>query len=103
MGSTVYQENELISILNQSDNGNGLIKLARALIAAKLNIENGAESVPAKTAVNFAEKKIGTLVIPPKGTGFLTMQSINEAYQKLKLFNDGMGLLTRTINQSSMQ
>src|SRR5262249_55866514 len=43
LGTVNYTDLQLLSILNEQANGNGLISLAHQLIAAKLNIANGAD------------------------------------------------------------
>src|SRR5262252_6449413 len=42
LGSLIYTRTQLISILDKSASGNGLVSLAHQLIAAKLNILSGA-------------------------------------------------------------
>ena len=43
LGNVTYNQQELLSILRQPVRGNGLVLLAHQLIAAKLNIANGAD------------------------------------------------------------
>jgi hypothetical protein len=72
LGTVTYSQAELLSIFNTPAGGNGLIALAHQLIAAKLNMCNGAE-VPdvIVVAILAADALIGDLVVPPVGAGFL--------------------------------
>jgi hypothetical protein len=49
--------------------GNALLILADQLIAAKLNILAGADGSPVATTITDADTAIGSLVIPPVGSG----------------------------------
>jgi len=66
-----YNQQELLSILNQPVHGNGLISLAFQEIAAKLNIANGADASCIAQTLAAADALIGNLVVPPVGNGFL--------------------------------
>lgn len=65
LGGNSYDVTELLGILNTPTGGNGLISLAHQLIAAKLNIANGADPTAAATAIADADALIGSLVVPP--------------------------------------
>ena len=72
LGTVNYNQAELLLILDQPTQGNGLVSLAHQLIAAKLNAAAGT-SVPASvaTAIANADTLIGGLVVPPVGGGTL--------------------------------
>ncbi|HEV2105635.1 MAG TPA: hypothetical protein VGU27_07870 [Candidatus Eisenbacteria bacterium] len=91
LGTVSYTKTQLLSILNQPAGGNGLLILAHQLIAAKLNIANGA-SVPAgvATAISNADAMIGNLVCPPVGSGFLSPSSVNSDANTLDDYNNGI-------------
>ena len=90
LGSVNYTSAELLSILNQPVSGNGLISLAHQLIAAKLNIANGADPTAASATIAAADAQIGSLVVPPVGAGFLDPSSTSEKTQILDDYNNGI-------------
>lgn len=67
LGSNGYTAVQLDSILDAPVGGNALVNLAHQLIAAKLNILNGASSAPILTTIGNADTAIGALIIPPIG------------------------------------
>jgi hypothetical protein len=71
LGTVPYSDLQLLAILNQPPMGNGLISLAHQLIAARLSIANGADGTPIAAAVAAADAMIGSLVVPPIGSGIL--------------------------------
>jgi len=72
LGTVVYTDVEALMILNYAPVGNGLVTLAHQLIAAKLSIANGAVPTPAvAAAIIAADALIGSLVVPPIGSGFI--------------------------------
>ena len=75
LGSVTYTDLQLLSIFNTPAQGNGLLTLAHQLIAAKLNIANGADSTDIAQAISDADALIGSLVVPPVGGGFLAAGS----------------------------
>lgn len=90
LGSVFYTNAELLQILNQPVAGNGLISLAHQLIAAKLNIANGASDAAVAATIIAADAQIGALVIPPIGAGFLSPASTSGKTQILDDFNNGI-------------
>jgi hypothetical protein len=90
LGSLTYSDSELCSILKQSVQGNGLVSLAHQLIAAKLNAANGA-SLPqvAADAIDDADALIGSLVVPPVGSGFLAPETTSFLTGVLNAYNNG--------------
>lgn len=90
LGNTNYTDAELCSIMNKSVSGNGLVSLAHQLIAAKLNVANGATlpSVVADAIAN-ADKAIGDLVVPPIGGGYLAPSTTSFLVTVLTAYNEG--------------
>ncbi len=91
LGTVNYTAAQLLQIFNQPAMGNGLISLAHQLIAAKLNIAQGAIA-PAATllAISQADALIGGLVAPPIGAGSLAPASTSGLTTTLDNFNQGI-------------
>jgi len=90
LGTVTYTQAQLLSIFNQPAGGNGLIILAHQLIAAKLNILNGADGSSVASTIAAADAQIGSLVVPPVGNGYLTPASVNANATTLDNFNNGL-------------
>jgi hypothetical protein len=90
LGSVVYSAAELDAILGEPVQGNGLVSLAHQLIAAKLNIANGADPTAAAAAIAAADALIGSLVSPPVGGGSLAPNSTSALTQTLDDYNNGV-------------
>jgi len=90
LGSVSYTAAELDAILGQPVTGNGLVSLAPQLIAAKLNIANGADASAASAAITAADALIGGLVVPPSGAGYLAPASTSSLTQTLDNYNNGV-------------
>ena len=58
-----------MAILDDPARDNGLVILVHQLIAAKLNIANGADPSAVQQPITNADNMIGTLVVPPIGNG----------------------------------
>jgi hypothetical protein len=82
VGGVLYNETQLLAILNQPVGGNGLISLEHQLVAAKLSIAAGAVPTPQIAAdILAADALINGLVPPPLGNGFLNpndTQTLND-------------------------
>ncbi len=91
LGTVTYTAAQLLQIFNEPARGNGLLSLAHQLIAAKLNIAQGA-SAPAgvATAIAQADALIGNKIAPPIGTGSLTPSSTSGLTTTLDNFNQGI-------------
>jgi len=91
LGTVSYSEAQLVTILSEPVKGNGLVSLAKQLIAAKLNQASGA-SVPAGVAAAIvqADALIGGLVAPPVGTGFLDPSATSALTTILDNYNNGL-------------
>jgi cysteine-rich repeat protein len=86
LGSVTYTKVELIAILKTPVKGNGLIQLSHQLIAAKLNIANGASDADIKVTIQAADALIGSLVI---GEDELSTSQTSALNDKLDAFNNG--------------
>ena len=89
LGTVNYDQTQLLSIFNTPAAGNGLISLAHQLIAAKLNVENGADPTDAQQAIADADALIGGLIIPPVGNGFLKPSVTSSLTEALTDYNEG--------------
>lgn len=88
LGTVIYTQAEAISILTStSANSNGYIQLAIQLIAAKLNVANGAADTAAATNA-AADAVIGSNVIPPVGTASVPAGTYNTLKDALEAYND---------------
>jgi len=89
LGTVTYTDLELLAIFNTPAAGNGLISLAHQLMAAKLNIANGADGSSVAGAIAAADALIGGLVVPPVGTGSLPNSATSSLNGTLASFNEG--------------
>ena len=89
LGNVSYTDLQLQSIFDTPAMGNGLISLAHQLIAAKLNIANGADGSSIAAAIASADALIGSLVVPPVGAGSLAPSATSALNSVLTSFNEG--------------
>jgi hypothetical protein len=89
LGTVTYDQSQLLAIFNTSAGGNGLIALAHQLIAAKLNIANGADGTAVMQAIMDADTLIAGLVVPPVGSGYLAPGTTSALITTLTNFNEG--------------
>jgi hypothetical protein len=89
LGNNVYDQEQLLSILHQPVRGNGLVLLAHQLIAAKLNIANGADGSCIEQTLADADALIGDLLVPPVGTGYLRPRDVSALSDTLDNYNEG--------------
>jgi hypothetical protein len=89
LGNVTYNQQELLSILSQPVRGNGLVLLAHQLIAAKLNIANGADGSCIHQTLADAGSLIGDLVVPPVGNGYLQPRDVAGIAGVLGSYNEG--------------
>jgi len=90
LGTVLYTQAELLAILNQPAQGNGLIILAHQLIALELNILQGADTTDVDDARAAAHLLIGSLVVPPVGTDYLDPSETSGLTQVLDDYNNGI-------------
>lgn len=90
LGSVTYTADQLLTILTTpSRGGNGLVAMAHQLIAAKLNIANGSDATAIAASLTAADELIGTLVIPPVGSGALKSSATSDLTTSLANYNEG--------------
>ena len=89
LGTVTYSAAELLSIFNTPAQGNGLVFLAHQLIATKLNLGAGADPTTIQSAIDAADALIGSLVIPPIGSGFIYPSNASDLTEQLDSFNNG--------------
>ena len=89
LGTVSYSQSQLLQILNRPVRGNGLVSLAHQLIAAKLNVANGANGTAVAQTIANADALIGNLVVPPVGNGSLSPSSTSSLTGALGDFNEG--------------
>jgi len=89
LGTVTYQAAELTVILDNTAQGNGLVILTHRLIAAKLNIANGADPSAVQQAITDADNMIGALVVPPIGNGYLSPAQTGDLNETLTEYNEG--------------
>ena len=93
LGTVAYTQTQLLAILGRPVKGNGLISLAKQLIAAKLNAAAGAYVPPSVvTAIADADALIGIRVVPPVGVGVLATSSTGSLTAILDQYNNGNSL-----------
>jgi hypothetical protein len=63
--------------------------LAHQLIAAKLNIANGADPTAVQQTVIDADSMIGGLIVPPIGNGYLSPGQTSNVTETLTEYNEG--------------
>ena len=90
LGSVLYTKAELLQILNQPAGGNKLLILCHQLIAAKLNILNGADPSAAAATIALADALIGGLVPPPIGSDDLPSSPATGYSNLLDDYNNGL-------------
>jgi hypothetical protein len=89
LGNNAYDKEQLLSILHQPVRGNGLVLLAHQLIAAKLNIANGADGSCIEETLADADALIGDLLVPPVGDGYLRPRDVSALTDILDDYNQG--------------
>ncbi len=89
LGSVTYTSSQLLSIFHTPAQGNGLLILAHQLIATKLNIAQGADPTPVSGIIADADALIGSLVVPPIGSGWLDPAVVDADAQALDSYNNG--------------
>ena len=90
LGTVVYNQSQLLSILNTPVKGDASIILAYQLIAAKLNIANGSDPSCIQQTIDDANALIGDLVVPPVGDGYLAPRDVSALAETLDQYNEGM-------------
>jgi hypothetical protein len=89
LGNVTYDQQQLLDILSEPVRGNGLVSLAHHLIAAKLNVANGADPSCIQQTIADADALIGDLVVPPVGDGYLATRDVEALKDVLEDYNEG--------------
>ena len=90
LGNHSYDEPDLVEIMNYpGDAGDGLSPLARELIAAKLNIANGAGHECVDGYIMQADIIIGDLVPRPVGNDTIPIGNVQGLINNLGFYNKG--------------
>jgi hypothetical protein len=89
LGSSSYDQAQLLSILKQPSQGNGLVILAHQLVAAKLNIANGADDTAVAATITASDALIGANVVPPVGSASVPPSTVEGLSQTLDQYNNG--------------
>jgi hypothetical protein len=89
LGNVTYTQEQLLDIMHEPVRGNGLVSLAHHLIAAKLNVANGADPSCIQQTIADADTLIGDLVVPPIGDGYLAPRDVNALKDTLEDYNEG--------------
>jgi hypothetical protein len=95
LGANTYSAAQVLSILKTPARGNGLVFLAHQLIAAQLNVANGADPTPVVAAIAAADQLIGGLVVPPVGAGTLRPAEVSGVKEVLDGYNSGLAGVPR--------
>jgi hypothetical protein len=90
LGTSSYDLAELISILKQPPQGNGLVILAHQLIAAKVNVANGSDDSAVAATIIAADALIGANVVPPVGSDSVHPSTVGALSQPLDDYNNGL-------------
>lgn len=91
IGTATYAKPQLLLILSQPAQGNGLVSLFHQLVTVKLNLVQGATPTAAvASAISAADAMIGGLRPPPVGSGELMPGDTSALTQTLDDFNNGI-------------
>ena len=93
IGGIVYTKAELVAIMQAPTAGNGIMSLVQQLIAAKLNILNGASDAGIAQAIIDADNMIdnaGGKIVPPYTSPFLDPSVTSALNTALTNYNEGL-------------
>jgi len=93
IGGIVYTKAELVAIMIAPTAGNGIMSLVQQLIAAKLNVLNGADSSSIAQTIIAADTLIdnaGGKIVPPFTSPFLAPAVTSALNNALTNFNEGV-------------
>jgi hypothetical protein len=90
LGNVSYTQAQLLQILNQPAQGNGLIFLAHQLITTRLNACNGSILTNVASTMTASDALIGNLVVPPIGSGYLAPSQASANTEVLDKYNNGL-------------
>jgi len=93
IGGIVYTKAELVAIMQAPTAGNGIMSLVQQLIAAKLNVLNGASDAGIAQAIIDADTMIdnaGGKIVPPYTSPFLDPSVTSALNTALTNYNEGV-------------
>ena len=90
LGTVTYATAQLVAILDEPARGNGLVILAHQLIAAELNIEQGADLSDVADVLAEAHAMIGSMIVPPLGIASIPPRDVTTLAQTIDDFNNGV-------------
>ena len=90
IGGHLYTAAELQSILDEPAGGNGVLILIHQLIAAELNILNGADGSYINATIAAADAQLTGLVAPPVGSDTLPSATVSANAHTLDDWNNGL-------------
>jgi len=93
LGSNFYSAADLMTILNTQPQGNGAVSMAHQLIAAKLNLCQGANPTAVQACINTADALLsgcGADKLPPFGTCNIAPGTTSSVTQCLDDYNNGL-------------
>jgi len=90
LGANSYTASQLLTILGQAVQGNGLVSLAHQLIAAKLNVANGTNASAVASTITASDVLIGGLSVPPIGAGWIAPNLTGPYTTVLDNYNSGL-------------
>ena len=90
LGDVMYTQSELLQILSETAQGDGLLMLAHQLIAVELNLEHGADGTDVLDVAAQAHALIGGSRIPPIGSGYADPEIASALAQMMDDYNNGV-------------
>jgi hypothetical protein len=90
LGTVTYSKLELLDILDEQAEGNGLVMLAHQMIAVELNLAHGADPQDVEDALAQAHLLVGNLVVPPVGSGYIEPTTASPITQVMDDYNQGV-------------
>jgi hypothetical protein len=88
LGNVLYTQAQLLEILDEPVQSNGLVALAHQEIATKLNLAlGGPECI--QPVLDQVDAIIGNLVVPPIGAGSLQPCNVSGYVDTLAKYNEG--------------
>ena len=89
LGPTLYNQANLLDILNTPVKGDASVNLAHQLIAAKLNIANGSDPAPVAATIAVADGLLGPSIPQNVKSKTMTGQAMLAAKDVLDMYNNG--------------
>jgi hypothetical protein len=88
LGNVLYAQAQLLEILGEPVQGNGLVAVAHQEIAAKLNLALGGREC-IQPVLDQVDAIIGNLVVPPIGADFIQPCNVSGYVDTLAKYNEG--------------